>query len=76
MNGGYSIYIYSVTGSTPDVEDGNISGNYVRGVVNSSVYTSFSIIIGDGLGPLLSKPKPDGAKPDFIEVYRELRNQR
>jgi hypothetical protein len=76
MNGGYNIYIYAVTGSTPDVKGGNVIGNYVKGVINSSISASFSIIVGDGLGPLLSKPGADRSEPDFIELYRELRNQR
>ncbi|UCD94572.1 MAG: hypothetical protein JSU69_00540 [Candidatus Zixiibacteriota bacterium] len=75
MNGYYSIRIYSVTGPTPDVEGGNIIGGYVKGVVNSSMETGLPIIIGDGLGPPLSNRGADRSDPDFIEIYRELKNK-
>jgi hypothetical protein len=74
MNGNYNIFVYAVTGSMPDVEGGNIAGNYVKGVINSVMGTGFSIIVGDGLGPLRASPEKHMPESGFLEFYKELLN--
>lgn len=48
FNGYYYIDIIAATGTGPDATAGNITGVVVKGVINSSAYSYFTVYVGDG----------------------------
>ena len=47
-DGYYYFYIVAVAGPNPMVDDGNITGEVVKGMINSSESEGFDLYIGDG----------------------------